>query len=145
MWTNFLLVVLFSTSVHGTAQPWPAQSTASVSPNQKLALLDANLRLEMSGAFWNNDTQVLWATAGGQSGYGTFALAYNSSGDSFYVLETWPGDIIRDEDITMVNLGPILPNTYQIFILNETYATIYEFLMTIESSGPGSNQLQWAT
>lgn len=118
-----------------TILPWPNETTSQAAshPNQLLASLDPNLQLEMSGVHWNEKTNTLWATAGGGSGKGTWALQYNDQTDSFEILGFWTSP--RDEDITQVSLDPVTSNKHRIFILNETSYKITQALMTVNLSG----------
>ncbi|MDP2438901.1 MAG: hypothetical protein Q8P67_24410 [archaeon] len=120
-----------------SAGNWPGESArdASNNPSQVLSNLDPDLRWEMSGAHWNDVTETLWVTAGGNSGKGTWALKYNAETDAFEVAARW--DSPRGEDLTQITLIPSSSSSssqvhvHELFVLDEDNSQIIQAAMSM--------------
>lgn len=107
---------------------WPAESASSA---DHLAQLDTRLETQQSGVFWNEQTNTLWTTTGGNTdAHGTFALLYAEDSNDFSLFAQW--DTPRGEDLTQaiflpVNIGGVI--CHQVYFIDEDNYAIVEALM----------------
>ena len=126
------LIFLFSLTECFGKDTWTGEKCDDLTAQQLLVRLDPGLAFELSGLHWNQDTSTLWATAGGKSGQGTWALRYDAPARDFTVLCRWDGP--HDEDITQARRLPLGPERHEIFIVNEDRYQIVRAEMRVEGS-----------
>lgn len=96
-----LLLAPIAAHATGTVEPWPAEPESAA---HNLTALDQDFGVDLSGAFWNPHTKVLWTERNGPDDATSkiWSLQRNAAG-GFSITGEWTGfgDL---EDITQVNL-----------------------------------------
>ncbi|HEY2387621.1 MAG TPA: DUF1566 domain-containing protein [Candidatus Binatia bacterium] len=84
-----LLPSLAAAQTGGAVEPWPAEPESAA---QNLSSLDADLGMDLSGAFWNEQTGVLWTCRNGPTDMTSkiWSLAPGAAG-AFAITGEWTG------------------------------------------------------
>lgn len=130
-WTGVCLILFLSANVQ--ADPWPGEPWAE---SLNLTALDTEFEEDLSGAFWNPQTRVLWVCQNGaakiwaliEDGLGGFAVREDGEGNRY----EWDLGSQDLEDLTQVSLAQDL-----IYLIDEGTGTI----LCVDLSNPTAHPL----